>query len=120
MKKTTKLDNFTAMRNYFVEIGKEEFVEVLNHEIELLAKKSTSERKPTATQIANANLGEAILEAKADGQAYTITEMIKTFECCADLSTQKVSPVVNKLVEEGKLAKYSEKRRTLFVIVKGE
>ena len=120
MKKTTKLENFTAMRNYFAEVGKEDFVEVLDHEIELLKKKSSAEKKPTATQIANANLAEAILEAMADGEAYTITEMIKTFDCCTDLSTQKVSPVVNKLVDEGKLTKFNDKRRTLFQIVKGE
>lgn len=118
MKKTTKLEHFIAMRDYFVEAELTEWAEVMSHEIELLEKKKGENRKPTATQVANASLGEAILEAMTDGQAYTITEMIKSFECCADLSTQKVSPVVNKLVEEGKLAKFSEKRRTLFQIVR--
>ena len=114
MKKTTKFESFTAIYNFLVESEKSEWADVIAHEIELLEKKKGENRKPTATQVANASLAEAILDAMEEGQGYTITEMIKGFECCTDLSTQKVSPIVNKLVDEGKLTKFNDKRRTLF------
>ena len=120
MTKTTKLDNFTAIRSFLEAEGKTDWAEVIAHEIELLEKRRVADRKPTKAQEANITLGEAILEGMADGIARTVTDVIKTIPCCADYSTQKISPIMNKLVADGKLTKIEEKRRTLFVIVKGE
>lgn len=120
MTKTTKLDNFTAIRNFLTEQGKEEWASVIAHEVELLEKRKSADRKPTKAQEANTELGKAILEGMADGISRTVTDVIKTFPCCEGFSTQKVSPIMNRLVEAGKLTKTEEKRRTLFTIVKGE
>ena len=114
MTKTTKLDNFVAIRDFLSAQGKEEWANVIAHEVELLEKRKNADRKPTKAQEANATLGEVIVEQMAEGVQYTISDMIKTLPCCEGYSTQKVSPIANKLVLEGKLVKVEEKRRTLF------
>ena len=42
-----------------------------------IAKKNSTERKPTATQTANEGYKEAILNALEVGKGYTITDLIK-------------------------------------------
>ena len=80
-------------------------------------KKSNGERKPTKTQEANAELREEIFEAMEEGVKYTISDMIKEFRCCADLSNQKVTAVIKPLIDNG-ISKIVEGRKTYFV--KGE
>jgi hypothetical protein len=86
----------------------------IQHEIELLEKKNAGEKKPTATQVANEALKVAIVEAVEPNRLYTVTEMIKEIPALAGLTNQKVSPLANQLVEEGKLTKTVEKRRSYF------
>ncbi len=86
----------------------------IRHEIELLEKKNSGEKKPTATQVANEALKVAIVEAVEPNRLYTVTEMIKEIPALAGLTNQKVSPLANQLVEEGKLTKTVEKRRSYF------
>ena len=86
----------------------------IQHEIELLEKKNSGEKKPTATQVANEALKVAIVEAVEPNRLYTVTEMIKEIPALAGLTNQKVSPLANQLVEEGKLTKMVEKRRSYF------
>ena len=88
--------------------------EFINHELELLAKKNSGEKKPTATQVANEALKGAIVEGMEANRLYTVTELIKEIPAIADLTNQKVSPLANQLVEEGKLTKTTEKRRSYF------
>ena len=88
--------------------------EFINHELELLAKKNSGEKKPTATQVANEALKGAIVEGMEANRLYTVTELIKEIPAIADLTNQKVSPLANQLVEEGKLTKTAEKRRSYF------
>ena len=86
----------------------------IQHEIDLLEKKNSGEKKPTATQVANEALKMAIVEAVEPNRLYTVTEMIKEIPALAGLTNQKVSPLANQLVEEGKLTKMVEKRRSYF------
>ena len=88
--------------------------EFINHELELLSKKNSGEKKPTATQIANEALKVAMVEGMEANRLYTITELIKEIPALAGLTNQKVSPLANQLVEEGKLTKTTEKRRSYF------
>lgn len=88
--------------------------EFINHELELLVKKNSGEKKPTATQIANEALKVAMVEGMEANRLYTITELIKEIPALAGLTNQKVSPLANQLVEEGKLTKTTEKRRSYF------
>ena len=42
MKKVTKKDNFKAIMEVLTEVGRNDLVEVMAHEVELLEKKATS------------------------------------------------------------------------------
>lgn len=91
-------------------------VEFIEHELELLAKKNSSEKKPTATQLANETLKDEILECMVlePNRLFTISEMLKVFPCCADLTLPKVSAMVRQLKEDGKVERVEEKRKAYF------
>ena len=95
----------------------EEQKQFINHEIELLTKKNSGEKKPTATQIANEALKVAIAEGMEANRLYTVTEVIKEVPACAGPTNQKVSPLMNQMVLSGLLTKTEEKRRSYFQLV---
>ena len=82
-------------------------------------KKSTGEKKPTATQVANLSLKDAIVNYMAENsdRIFTITELIKEVPELAGLTTQKVSPLMTALVKEFKVVRIEEKRKAYFKIV---
>lgn len=79
-------------------------------------KKSTGERKPTATQMANLSLKGAILSYMAEqpDRMFSISELIKEVPELEGLSTQKVSPMISALVKEFKVVRIEEKRKAYF------
>ena len=112
VRKPTKKQMFTAL--LAMPGLSQEQKDFIQHEIDLLEKKNSGEKKPTATQVANEALKVAIVEAVEPNRQYTVTEMIKEIPALADLTNQKVSPLANQLVEEGKLIKTVDKRRSYF------
>lgn len=98
----------------------EEQKKFINHELELLAKKNSGEKKPTAQQTANTALKSAIFECMEDNRLYSITEMIKEFPCCAGLSNPKVSAMVSQMVVDKVLVRTEVKRRAYFSKAKVE
>lgn len=94
-----------------------DYVAFCEHEIELLEKKNSAEKKPTATQKANADLKVAIVTNMAPNRLYTITEMIKEFPELSDLTNQKVSAIIRQLKDEGKVEKIEDKRKSFFRVV---
>ena len=89
-------------------------VEFIEHEMELLAKKNSAEKKPTAQQTANEGIKSAILEGMEVGKRYTITDLIKSIPACSDLTNQRVSNLVRQLISEGKVERVEEKRKAYF------
>lgn len=77
-------------------------------------KKASAERKPTATQTENANFKEAILAFLADGNKYTVSDMMKGIPSIAELSNQRVSAIVRQLVVSGEVIRVEEKRKAYF------
>ena len=77
-------------------------------------KKNSAERKPTATQVANASLKEAMLDFMEVGKAYTVTDVMKGCEAVADLSNQRVSALMRQLVESGAVVREEVKRKAYF------
>lgn len=77
-------------------------------------KKASAERKPTATQTENANFKAEILSFLADGNKYTITDLMKGIPSIADLSNQRVSAIVRQLVTSGEIMRVEEKRKAYF------
>ena len=112
VKKMTKADYFKQiMANYNLTDEEKAFVE---HELELLAKKNSAEKKPTAVQVANEGIKTDILEAMESGKKYTITDLMKSVDACADLSNQRVSALVRQLVADGSVERTEEKRKAYF------
>lgn len=116
MKKITKREKFEMLLNVAEVKGNEMLVEFINHEIELLARKNGSEKKPTAQQQANAQIQQAILNGMEVGKRYTITDLIKEIPECAELTNQRVSALVRQLMPTY-IERVEEKKKAYFVKV---
>lgn len=116
-KKPTKRDNFNALLNLAEVKANPNLVEFIKHELELLDKKNSTEKKPSATALANDKLKATILSKMILNQAYTCSDIIKTIEECAELSTPKVSYLMNALADERKVVKLTDKKKTHFTKV---
>ena len=112
-KKITKRERFEMMLNTYN--FTEEEREFILHEIELLEKKKSGERKPTATQTANEGLKAIIMEVlNSTDELLTVTDIIKSHVDLAELSNQKVSALMTQLKDAGKVEKVIEKRKSYF------
>lgn len=86
----------------------------IDHELELLAKKNSAEKKPTAVQVANESIKADILNGMEIGKKYTITDLMKEIPACAELSNQRVSALVRQLVIDRAVERTEEKRKAYF------
>lgn len=111
-KKMTKKNYFEQIKAKYNLTADE--IKFIDHEIELLDKKNSADKKPTAQQVANKSTQEAILANMADGQMYTITNLIKTVPECADMTNQRVSALVRQLVTDGAVVRIEDKRKAYF------
>lgn len=109
----TKMTYATAIDFAINAIDNEEVIEKLSALKAQLAKKSSAERKPTATQKENVGFKEAIVSALGDGK-YTITDIIKSVPEVSALSNQRVSALVRQLVADGVLVREEIKRKAYF------
>lgn len=97
----------------------EDAMNFITHERELLARKNNpnKEKKPTQTQVENAEYKELIkdfLFLQAEG--VTVTTLIKSIPQLSDFSTPKVSRLVKDLVDEGKVVRNIVKGKSLFTL----
>ena len=114
MKKITKRERFESLLNMAEVQADPGMVEFINHELELLAKKNSSEKKPTAQQVANEAIKQAIVDGMEPNHFYTITDIQKNVPACADLSNQKISALVRQLKDDGVVVKTEDKRKSYF------
>ena len=113
-KKMTKMQKFEMLSKLDAVKSNPVLSEFVAHEMELLSKKNSAEKKPTAQQTANAGIQTAILENMEVNRLYTITELIKSVPECADLTNQRVSALVRQLVDAGKVIRTEDKRKAYF------
>lgn len=92
----------------------EELVAKIDNELALLAKKNSAEKKPTAVQVANEGIKQSIVDGMEVGKKYTITDIMKSIDECAELSNQRVSALVRQLVTDGVVVRTEEKRKAYF------
>jgi hypothetical protein len=111
-KKPTKRDYYNALLSKYPLTDDEKAF--INHEIELLDKKNSTEKKPSATAVANDKLKATILAEMTVNKAYTCSDIIKTVGECSELSTPKVSYLMNALADEHKVVKTTDKKKTYF------
>ena len=124
--KTTKLtqrDHFNTLLSITEVAENPVLVAFIEHELELLDKKNAADRKPTAVQVANEGLRDAILDFMEEGKGYTVSALIKQVPACAALSQSKVSAILRPLLlvtakgetnPDGVLERYEEKGKAYF------
>ena len=114
IKKMTKREMFEQIKTHLTDPAAVAFVE---HELELLAKKNSGEKKPTAQQVANDGIKTAIAEGMTPNRLYTVTELIKEIPECAELTNQRVSALLRQMIADGVIVKTVDKRKSYFQIV---
>ena len=117
-KKMTKKHYFNALLN-IKEVGtNENLVAFIEHELELLEKKSNSakngEKKPTAKQAENEKIKEVIISYMEENTLYSISDLQKNIAECAELSNQKMSALLRLLIEDEIVERVIDKRKTYF------
>ena len=117
-KKMTKKDYFNELKNIPAVAENEALMNFIDHEIELLEKKNSSEKKPTATQKANEGLKVVILEVlKAHKDPMTITEMMKANAELGELTNQKISAIIRLMLKEETVDRIEDKKKAYFKVV---
>ena len=111
-KKTTKREKFEMLMAIAEVQANPVLTEFIEHELELLSKKNSAEKKPTAQQAENEAIKESILENLTSRM--TISEMQKTIPDLAEYSNQKISALMRQLVLEGLVVKDEDKRKSYF------
>ena len=116
-KKITKRDYFNTLLGITEVKANDELVKFIEHELELLAKKNSSEKKPTAVQVANEGIKSIIVETLAEnGKMMTISEMQKVNAELGELSNQRISALIRQLINDEKVIRVEEKRKAYFKI----
>jgi len=114
-KKMTKRDYYNALLGIEEVKKNEELVKFINHELELLAKKNSADKKPTAVQIANEGIKSVILETLTENEKMmTISEMQKANAELGEMSNQRISALVRQLINDGKVERIEDKRKAYF------
>jgi hypothetical protein len=109
----TKMQKFEMLSKIAEVKANPVLVEFIEHEMELLVKKNSAEKKPTAQQVANEGIKEAILNGMEDGKMYSITDIIKAVPECAELTNQRVSAIVRQMIPDS-IERIEEKRKAYF------
>lgn len=115
-KRLTKKDYFGMIRE--VVADNEELVAFVDHELELLNKKSSA-RTQTKTQQANEDLKTQIIEELTRiGEKVTISDLQAQSEILSkdNYSNQKISALLKQLVNSGEVAKEVDKKKSYFFI----
>ena len=85
------------------------------HEIELLTKKNSGERKETDVQKANRQYQVLIAEYLANQESgKTCTEIAKSIPALIDFNNQKIAALMRGMVEAGTVTKATVKGKSLF------
>lgn len=93
------------------------FTEGLNHEIELLDKKSSTPRKPTAVQMENASLKAEILSYLTTADApKSIKELQDEMPSLSALSNQRITHLLTDLVKAESLIKTYVKKTPYYAV----
>lgn len=116
-KKLTKREKFEMLKGIADVKANPILAEFIDHELELLAKKNSTDKKPTAVQIANEGIKDVIYSTLSEnGGKMTITELMKANEELGELSNQRISALIRQLVADGKVERTEEKRKAYFKV----
>ena len=116
-KKMTKREKFEMLKALSEVKANPMLTEFIEHELELLAKKNASEKKPTAQQMANEGLKQTIMDVLTEnGGLMTVTDVQKSCAELAELSNQRISALLRQLKDDKMVDRVEDKRKAYFTI----
>ena len=116
-RKPTQRDNFNEIRQILVDGGyPDRLIEFIDGRLAQIDKKNTAERKPTAKQVENAELSDAILGWMELDHLYSVAEIAKTCPALVErgISAARVTPMLTKLKDAGKVIRTEDKRKAFY------
>ena len=125
-KKVTKREYFTQLRAIVED--KPELVEFIDHELELLDRKNSSNSGQTKTQKTNGEIAKMLVEELTKlAKPITITDLMKESETVKNytytekdevrtLSNQKISAIFKQLVDTKEIVKVTDKKKSYFSV----
>lgn len=109
----TKREMFAEIRAMVIDNA--EMVAFIDHEIELLDRKSNGTRKPTKTQVENDGFKADILTALAEADApLTIKELCAVCPSIEGLTNQRITHLLTDLRKDGRVARSYVKKVPYF------
>ncbi len=115
-RKPTKRDHFNALLAIPAVAENADLVAFIEHEIELLDKKNTAERKPTPKQVENAGIKTAIATWFEADKQYLAADVVKGCPACEGLTAQRVSALLSQMVADGVLTRTEDKRKNYYAL----
>ena len=116
-KKMTKREKFEMLKALSEVQANPMLTEFIEHELELLAKKNTSEKKPTAQQKMNEGLKQTIIDVLTEnGGLMTVTDIQKSCMELSELSNQRISALLRQLKDDKVVNRVEDKRKAYFTI----
>ena len=91
----------------------EDMKEFAEHQLELLDKSKSREKKPTKTQVENMALKAKILSVMSE-KPMTISEIMASDIELGELTNQKISAMLKQLIESREIVKSYEKKKAHF------
>ena len=115
-RKPTKRDRFNTLLGIPAVAENADLVEFINHEIELLDKKNSAERKPTPKQIENDGFKSDILAYMEPDTLYSSADLTKSVPSivAAGISGSRVTAMLTQLVNAGAIVRTEEKRKGFY------
>lgn len=95
--------------------NKEELLNFIAHEVELLDKKNSRSGKPTTRQIENEKIKTSILTILECGKPLTVSQIMATLND-SNLSNQRVSALLTQLKDVEKVIRTVEKKVAYYSI----
>ena len=113
-KKMTKKDYFNTLLSIEAVQANPSLVEFINHEMELLSRKNSGERKPTAQQTANEGIKAEVAAILADGTPRTVGEILKELNKGDDLTHSRLTAIVTQMKKDEVVNRHEIKRKAYF------
>ena len=109
-------EGFEKALAYYESVNDAEMVEFFTKRLEQVEKKNSAERKPTAKQTENAGFKADILAWMEIGFQYACADVVKGVPSivASGLTAQRVAQMLKQLVDEGKVVKTEEKRKSFY------
>ena len=120
-KKLVKRDYFAALLSHVNETGfatenitAAEFEKFLTNELDLLAKKNATERKPTAKDMEKVAIAHEAYDLMEKDTLYTVSQILKLTPSMADFTNQRAYGIVKVMMAEGLVENLKDKNKSYF------